>query len=568
MSDRRGTTLGKYQIVDRLGEGGMGTVYRARDEMLDRDVAIKVLRPDLVRQTALVERFRTEAIALARLAHPRIATLYGLERDGDEFYMVMEFLRGETLEDLVARTGRVSWRRAAGICAQVAEALDHAHDHGVVHRDIKPANIMIGPGDATKVMDFGIARMAGSSRQTRHGHSVGTPAYMAPEQLRGEECDGRTDLYALGAVFYELVTGKVAFEADSDYKLMMRQLNEPPMAPSESNPELPAVVDRTVLRAMSKLPGDRYATAAAMRNALMEAAASVVTETHAARGPAPATRIASTPRHATPHDGSAATAPVATTAPVYTTAAGSSSGGTSGGLWTDWRTWSTVAMLALAVGVVLRSGGTDTPAVPSEGPPSTEIGPTVSARPIPPPVLGPGAQSRPAAPVGGSGVAPPPEVIRQPDPVRKTPPSRQTPAPAPAPAPPPTPAPAPEKKPDTPSPVGGSDGGTSRNSAADSEREVATAVRDWFRRGDGAGLTGSVDGQPADRMLREKRLVLGAPGTPSVNVNGSEATATVSSEVEVRSAFGSSKRKTARFTLQLSQGANGSWRVTRATVQG
>ncbi|HET9066096.1 MAG TPA: serine/threonine-protein kinase [Gemmatimonadales bacterium] len=565
MIDRRGTTLGKYRILDRLGEGGMGTVYHARDEMLDRDVAIKVLRPDLVRQTALVERFRTEAIALARLAHPRIATLYGLERDGDEFYMVMEFLRGETLEALVAREGRVSWRRAAEICAQVAEALDHAHDHGVVHRDIKPANIMIGPGGAAKVMDFGIARMAGSSRQTRHGHSVGTPAYMAPEQLRGEECDGRTDLYALGAVFYELVTGKVAFEADSDYKLMMQQLNDPPMPPSASNPDLPAIVDRTVLRAMSKQPADRYATAAAMRNALMEAAASVVTEAHTIRPAAPATRIADTPAPApapVPQARIVMPDPVGITAPV-TAATDDAPTDTAGrGIWSDWRTWSTVAMLALAIGVVLRSRGPEIPAEPPVSPPSTEIGPPSTAPTTAPGVLEAGAQPRPAAPVGGGIIAPPPVVVPRPDPAPRNPP--RTPPPAP------TPAPTPERKPESPPPQKPAENDADRAAAAEREaqRAVTTAVRNWFQQGDAAGLTGSVDGQPADRLVREKRLGLGAPGTPSVNISGSEATATVTSEVEMRSAFGSSRRKSARFTLQLSQAGNGTWRVTRATVQG
>ncbi len=567
MTDRRGTTLGKYQVLDRLGEGGMGTVYRARDEMLDREVAIKVLRPDLVRQTALVERFRTEAVALARLAHPRIATLYGLERDGDEFYMVMEFLRGETLEALVAREGRISWRRAAQICAQVAEALDHAHDHGVVHRDIKPANIMIGPGDATKVMDFGIARMAGSSRQTRHGHSVGTPAYMAPEQLRGEECDGRTDLYALGAVFYELVTGKVAFEADSDYKLMMRQLNDPPMPPSASNPELPAIVDRTVLRAMSKQPADRFATAAAMRNALMEAAASVVTEAHATRGAAPATRIASAP-HSAPPQRIAIPDPIRGTASVATATetADQAIAPANHGIWFDWRTWATVAMLALALGVVLRSGTGKGPAVTPDTPPPVEIGPPATDPATSPGVLGSGVPPRPSAPVGGQVIPPPPVVVAKPEPGRKTPP--RAPAPTPPPAPAPAPAPAPEKKPAAP-PQSSAERTEDANAAAkDAQRAATTAVRSWFQAGNATGLVGTVDGQPADRLIREKRLGLGQPGTPSVSINGSEATATVTSEVELRSAFGSSKRKSARFTLQLSQAANGTWRVTRATVQG
>ncbi len=553
MSDRRGTTLGKYRLLERLGEGGMGTVYRARDEMLDRDVAIKLLRPDLVQQAALVDRFRTEAIALARLAHPRIATLYGLEKDREELYMVMEFLRGETLEALVAREGRISWRRAAEICAQVAEALDHAHDHGVIHRDIKPANIMIGPGDATKVMDFGIARMAGSSRQTRHGHSVGTPAYMAPEQLRGEECDGRTDLYALGAVFYELVTGKVAFEADSDYKLMMQQLHDPPMPPSASNPALPTVVDRTVLRAMSKRPVDRFATAAAMRNALMEAAASVVTEAHATPGPAPATRLAATPQHP-PVGRDPMPAELGVTAPIATAVADAPAAAADRAFWRDWRSWATVAMLAVAIGVALRSRGPETPK------PAAEVSQVESLPPIAEPrpsfrVLGVGTEAPPAAPVGGA-VLPPPAA----------PSPRPTPGPGRTPAPSPPPAPTPDRERTAPEPTP-----TPEVSDQAAERAAVAAVRTWLAglgRGESGNLSGSVDGQPAERLVREKRLEVSDPGSPAVRIDGDEATATLTTEAQVRSAFGSSKRRSVRFTIDLRRAASGTWRVTRATVQG
>ena len=162
-----GRVVGNYRIVDRLGDGGMGSVYRAVDRMLDREVAIKVLRPDLARKEALVERFRQEAKALARLSHPRIATLHGLEQHGDELLMIMEFVRGDTLEAIVERSGRITWPRACELCIAVLDALDHAHDMGVVHRDIKPANVMLAHNGAVKVMDFGIARMLGRSRQTQ-----------------------------------------------------------------------------------------------------------------------------------------------------------------------------------------------------------------------------------------------------------------------------------------------------------------------------------------------------------------------------------------------------------------
>jgi eukaryotic-like serine/threonine-protein kinase len=256
-----GTTLGNYRVTSRLGEGGMGTVYRATDAMLDRDVAIKVLRPELARQTALVDRFRAEAIALARLRHEHIAALYGLERHGDDLVMVMEFVAGETLEARIHRDGALNWRDALPIMRQVLAALGHAHHKGVVHRDIKPANVMVDPDGVVKVMDFGIARLMGENRQTRAGVAVGTPSYMAPEQLRGEDVDGRTDLYAVGALLFEVLTGRVAFEADSDYSLMMQQLNEAPPAPSSLARGVPKAVDAAVLRAMAKKPAQRFGSA-------------------------------------------------------------------------------------------------------------------------------------------------------------------------------------------------------------------------------------------------------------------------------------------------------------------
>ena len=286
-----GSVVGNYRIVDKLGDGGMGAVYRAVDQMLDREVAIKVLRPELARNAALIERFRQEAIALARLNHPRIATLHGLEKHGDSLLMIMEYVRGDTLEAIVQRSGQLAWTRAAELVAATLDALDHAHDKGVVHRDIKPANIMLANSGAVKVMDFGIARLMGQNRQTKVGHAVGTPTYMAPEQLRGEEVDGRTDLYATGAVLFELVTGRMAFEADSDYALMMMQLNSPPPAASALVVGVPSVLDDIIARAMAKRREDRFPNANAFREALEEAV--VAFATPARRTPVPAeTRLA------------------------------------------------------------------------------------------------------------------------------------------------------------------------------------------------------------------------------------------------------------------------------------
>ena len=263
-----GQAFGNYRVTSRLGEGGMGTVYRATDTMLDRDVALKVLRPELARQAALVERFRAEAVALARLRHEHIAALYGLDRQGDELVMVMEYVSGETLESRLARDGTMPWQEAIPVVRAVLAALGHAHVRGVVHRDIKPANVMIDADGLVKVMDFGIARLIGENRQTRAGVAVGTPSYMAPEQLRGEDVDGRTDLYAAGALLFELLTGRVAFQADSDYALMMQQLHEAPPAPSTLRPGVPRKLDAMVARAMAKLPAQRFSSATDFSRAL------------------------------------------------------------------------------------------------------------------------------------------------------------------------------------------------------------------------------------------------------------------------------------------------------------
>lgn len=263
-----GTVLGPYRVAARLGEGGMGTVYRAVDQMLQRDVAIKVLRADLAKQQTLVQRFRTEAVALARLNHPNIATVHGLLDHGRSLVMVMEFVDGETLEAILAREGRLPADHAVHLCRDVLAALHHAHAMGVIHRDLKPANLMISKAGMVKVMDFGIARMAGTNRHTEFGRVIGTPLYMSPEQLRGEEVDGRSDVYSLAIVLYELLTGCEAFRADSDYAILMAQLTQLPEPPSRLVRSLPVGLDEVVLKALQKARADRYQSAAEFREAL------------------------------------------------------------------------------------------------------------------------------------------------------------------------------------------------------------------------------------------------------------------------------------------------------------
>jgi serine/threonine-protein kinase len=260
--------VGSYKILEKIGEGGMGAVYKGVDLMLERDVAIKALRPELARQPDVVERFRAEAVTLAKLNHPNIATLYSFLRQGDDYFMVMEFVRGETLDVVLRRAGAMPVDRAITLFCQALEGIDHAHKMGIIHRDIKPSNMMLTESGSIKVMDFGIARVLGTARMTRQGSVIGTVEYMSPEQVRGLETDARSDIYSLGILLYEMLTGQVPFSHASEYELMKRQIEEAPRSPREFQPNIPAAVESGVLRAISKDPGDRFQTADAMRGAL------------------------------------------------------------------------------------------------------------------------------------------------------------------------------------------------------------------------------------------------------------------------------------------------------------
>jgi hypothetical protein len=265
-----GKTVGKYRIIERLGRGGMGTVYKAIDETLDREVAIKVLNADLG-DSDILKRFRAEAVTLARLNHPGIATLYELYRDDNDLLMVMEFVRGETVHELSERFGALAAPQAAHLAMQVLDALSHAHRAGVVHRDLKPANLMVTEMGIVKVMDFGIARVLGTEHFTQGGYMMGTPAYMAPEQVLGGEIDGRADLYAVGVVLYRLLSGQLPFSADTAIAMVQKQVNESPTPIGQFQPDLPPWCSRVLERALAKSPGDRFQTADEFRTALLSA---------------------------------------------------------------------------------------------------------------------------------------------------------------------------------------------------------------------------------------------------------------------------------------------------------
>jgi eukaryotic-like serine/threonine-protein kinase len=262
-----GKTLGKYRILEKIGRGGMGVVYLGVDETLDRHVAIKAISPELVEED-LVRRFRAEAVMLAKVNHPNIAMVYELFRDDDRLLMVMELVRGQTFEQLMEHSGPIPVERAAALAGQILDALGHAHRAGIVHRDLKPANLMLTDAGIVKVMDFGIARISGTERMTSDGFMVGTPAYMAPEQVRGDEVDGRADLYAAGVVFYRMLTGKLPFKAETAVAMINSQLNERPISPRDIRTDLPEWLDAVLMRSLAKRPADRYQSADEFRRAL------------------------------------------------------------------------------------------------------------------------------------------------------------------------------------------------------------------------------------------------------------------------------------------------------------
>ena len=262
-----GQTVGKYRIVDRLGRGGMGTVYRAVDETLHREVAIKVLNTEL-NDPGVGRRFRAEAVAIARLNHPGIAMIYELVQHEGQWLMVIEFVRGETLEALVARAGPLSAARAAELSVQVLSALSHAHSMGVVHRDLKPANIMCSEMGTTKIMDFGIARVAGTEHLTSAGFMMGTPAYMAPEQVKGGEIDSRTDLYAAGVVLYFLSTAKLPFKGDTPMAMAQSRITDLPTPIRTMRADVPDWLAQITEHALERDLDRRYQTADEMREAL------------------------------------------------------------------------------------------------------------------------------------------------------------------------------------------------------------------------------------------------------------------------------------------------------------
>jgi serine/threonine-protein kinase len=259
----------RYTIVKPLGGGGMAQVHLAHDEVLGRDVAIKILRGQYADDAEFVERFRQEARSAASLSHPNIVPVYDQGRSEDgSYYMAMEYVPRGTLKDWIKREGALAPEAAAGVALQIANALQVAHAKGVIHRDIKPQNVLVTSSGDVKVADFGIARAAAASTQTRTGLVLGTAGYMSPEQAKGEPVGPGSDLYSLGIVLYEMLTGNLPYNADSVFAQAMKHVNEPSPSPKKANPEVPEALDALTIKLLGKHPEDRYPSAAALANDL------------------------------------------------------------------------------------------------------------------------------------------------------------------------------------------------------------------------------------------------------------------------------------------------------------
>jgi serine/threonine protein kinase len=263
-----GQTLGHYKILRQAGEGAMGAVYHALDQMLDREVALKALRPELASRPDVVERFREEARVQARLNHPNVAQLYALFNYGENLFMVMEYVNGRTLDAIIRQVGRIPLDQALPLFLQALDGVEHAHRMGIIHRDLKPANIMLGQDGLVKVTDFGIARVLGSARMTREGGMVGTLEYMSPERVLGKELDARSDVYSLGFVLYEMLSGVLPFTGDTDYEIMRAQIETPAPSVRAWVPDVPPEIEQAILKAMAKKQEDRHASVADFAAAL------------------------------------------------------------------------------------------------------------------------------------------------------------------------------------------------------------------------------------------------------------------------------------------------------------
>jgi Tol biopolymer transport system component len=280
-TDVKGKTLGKYEIVEEIGRGGMAIVYKALQPSLKRHVALKVLPAQLTFDTVFVSRFQQEAAAAAKLHHPNIVTIHDVDEEDGTYYIVMQYLEGRPLSQVIREEGPLSPQRAVNIAQQLAEAVDYAHSQGFVHRDIKPSNVIVDPQDHATLTDFGIVKAADGTSLTRTGTLVGTPEYMSPEQVRGLEVDHRSDVYSLGVVAYEMLAGRAPFRGDTA-TVLHSHVYEPPPPLGQVSPRVPGRMESVLQRALAKIPEQRYQTAGEMARVL---AASLVAAAESAEAP-------------------------------------------------------------------------------------------------------------------------------------------------------------------------------------------------------------------------------------------------------------------------------------------
>ncbi len=266
-----GEQIHNYKITAHLGQGGMGNVYRATDTMLGREVALKMLHPQLTMQPQFLERFKKEARVLAQLLHPNIAVIYNFIEQGGNHFMVMEYVEGTNLDDLLKQHKSLPAEFIVPVFVQALEGLQHAHRKNIFHRDIKPSNIMLTPDGVVKLMDFGIAKVAGEQKMTQVNKIVGTVEFMAPELIQGRDASNASDIYAAGVTMYEMLSGKLPFESDTDFNLMQAILKERVKSPEKLNASIPKALGDIIMKALEKNPASRYEDARAFQRALMNA---------------------------------------------------------------------------------------------------------------------------------------------------------------------------------------------------------------------------------------------------------------------------------------------------------
>lgn len=254
----------RYEILEKIGNGGMATVYKARCHVLNRYVAIKILRDEFTTDSEFIKRFNSEAQSAASLTHPNIVSIYDVGNEDNLYYIVMELIQGKTLKDIITEDGVLSWKWSVNIAIQIASALETAHKHNIIHRDIKPHNIIITEDGMAKVTDFGIAKAVSNSTITAFGTTIGSVHYFSPEHARGGFTDAKSDIYSLGIVMYEMLTGKVPFDADTPVSVALKQVQEEAVEPIKYNPNIPISVNRIILKAMQKDPNLRYQNATEM----------------------------------------------------------------------------------------------------------------------------------------------------------------------------------------------------------------------------------------------------------------------------------------------------------------